>query len=256
MQKRYYSYETLREKVDWLLFSQPGAVSPPPPQKPTAAFRSQTRILTIYPDRVEVCGVKVWGETESSDLRTALLRLSCQDASGCYQGIAGKDLVPDSLASSNITAIIKRFRDNASEYLLADRDLECGSDDIIANERRKGYYLQKWIKVVDMTADERPDSSSTTNAPDALPETTPATVADMALTFMPTKRQLKILQMLSAGGMRQKMLIDELGSSKTTISRDMSELRQAGLCETGADKLYVLTEAGQEFMRKRQKNGV
>ena len=245
LQKRVLTIDGVIQKIKDLLSGQPGVVPPAPPQKPVSAFSAQIRVVTVYRHRVDVEGVAVWNETESGDLRKALIKLNRRDAFGRYQGVPGNDLAPDRNASNKIGPLIKRFRDNATARLLADRDLECGTEDIVANERRRGYYLREWIKVEVVDA-EGPDLEAPTAALSD-PKAKPASAA--AARFEPTKRQQAILEALSAGGLSQKGLIAKLKSSKATVNRELAVLREAGLYTTGIDNVYALTEAGRAFLR-------
>ena len=129
-------FDILPRRIQALLSGQPGIEQPAPPQKPTTAFSAQTRIVTVYLHRVDVCGVKIWDETESPDMRNTLLRLNRKDAEGRYVAIHGPELTPERNASNKIGKPIQNFRKSATKRLRADRDLDCGPEDIIANERR------------------------------------------------------------------------------------------------------------------------
>lgn len=255
LQKRALTYEAMNQKVQALLSGQPGVVPTAPPQKPVTAFSALTRRVIVYRHRVDVCDVAIWTETESGDLRKALLCLKRKDADGRYRSFSGNELAPDRNASNKIGPLIKRFRDNATVRLRADRDLECGPEDIIANERRKGYYLREWIEVEEVDADG-PDESTYAISVVCQPEVAlpvavpmPAVPAPHVITaFEPTKRQQAILTLMASALMTQKELLAKLHVGKSTVNRDLATLRDAGLFIVNNAKQYALTEAGRVYI--------
>lgn len=199
------NHETMTRKIGELLSGRQSAFPDTPPQRPTKLFPSAQRTVTVYRRQIDVCGIKIWGKSESPDMRTAMVKLNRKDPTGRYRAFRGTELVPERNASNPVGAMIERFRKSATVRLLADRDLECGSQDIIATERRKGYFLREWVtvEVVDAEgpADDPAQSTSVlchgegfgaAPAPafNEAPATAPA--AHESQPFSPTERQREI----------------------------------------------------------------
>lgn len=107
--------------------------------------------MTFYPDRVEVCGVKVCGGRRAGLIRRVLDVLRAKRPSGQYIALSGAELgteVGHRGDQNRIAGCIRDFRRNACQVLLDEAKVECGPQDAIRSGG-SGYGLQEWIVVRD-----------------------------------------------------------------------------------------------------------
>ena len=113
-------------------------------QRPLAKFRGGE--LVFYPDRVELCGVKVCGRR--GIMRTILEALRERLPNGRYKAFSGAALArrAEAVRGQNATAeAVRHFRQKVKKVLAEELDLECGSRDIIENDRKHGYRFSERI---------------------------------------------------------------------------------------------------------------
>ena len=126
--------------------------------KPPASLRvtsQPTRFqggeMIFYPDRVEVCGVKVCGGRRSGLIRRVLDVLRAKRPSGQYVALSGAELgteVGRAGDQNRIAGCIRDFRRNTCQVLLDEAKVECGLQDIVRSGGA-GYRLHEWIVVRD-----------------------------------------------------------------------------------------------------------
>lgn len=118
--------------------------------------------LVFYPDRVELCGVKVCGDASSGIMRKILDTLGTKRENGRFRSFSGADLAraAGSDSGQNATAAaIKAFRDKVQELLRQELGLACGRADVIENNRL-GYRFTEGVTVRDASEAGRPPSES------------------------------------------------------------------------------------------------
>lgn len=108
--------------------------------------------MVFYPDRVELCGVKVCGGPDCGMMRTILDTLRERRPNGGYKPSSGAELarLAGSDRGQNAAAeAIRGFRQKVQQLLLEELNIECGTDDVIENDRRHGYRFSQKIVVRD-----------------------------------------------------------------------------------------------------------
>ncbi len=210
-----------------------GPVELLPPLQP---FAGSPRELVMEEDRITLCGVEVWCDRAVCDLRAALEMLATKTKHGAWPRIRGtainKDLGRET--SNPISKPIQRFRDACTARMREILQLSCGKYDVIADAKGGGYHLADHITVVMRGAGES----------DAA--TAPLSTADPTL----NPYQEWILAQLDAGeALRQRDIVAHFARDhgalvrrdESTIKRYLSELRERGLIETGADRVIRRT---------------
>lgn len=209
-----------------LLGKKSGTAKPASKPPELIPFNAEPREMVIYNDRIEVCGICLWTETTSDDMRKLILRLNRKSAGG-YEHVKGQSLMKllGRNASNPISRPIKDFRDRAKSLLAEHRHLDCGPEDIICSTR--GYHLAAGVtvKIVDT---ENPK----TVEPIREPENEPAVSLN--------ERQQWIMSQLDKGvELRLPEIIRHTKKNRSTVNRDLKELRTKGLLTTHGKGYYV-----------------
>jgi len=131
-------------------------VSYPPRQmrgrrKPKDLVPFQGGKLVFYPDRVELCGVKILGDTGVGYSREILEQLSQKTPGGRFVHRGSPQLAKAIKAeggTGTVTGCIRRLRQNIIRRLREQLGIVVGMDDVITNDRRHGYCLRDWVEVV------------------------------------------------------------------------------------------------------------
>jgi hypothetical protein len=158
-------------------------------------------------------------------------------------------------SQGSVTGCIRKLRRNCSEWLLRDRNVLCGVDDVIIRNEQ-GYQFARWITV--RIGDEKPDSRNGTaeNSSDTVDGTAdvtanvtgdisnvPAVVTELAL----NDRQQWALSEIGRGVPLQRSMLEiAFDVSDRTAKRDLLELRQVGLIawvREGSTGFYQLAES-------------
>lgn len=90
--------------------------------------------LVFYPDRVELCSVKVCGDASSGNKRKILDKLREKYPDGRHRSFSGTELAQAAKAARGQNAaaeVIAAFRGTVVERLRRQRGIECGSEDVI-----------------------------------------------------------------------------------------------------------------------------
>jgi hypothetical protein len=106
--------------------------------------------MVFYPDHVELCGVKILGDTGTGHSRTILMALSEWTRDGGHGRLSGEALAKRIKADGGIGAVtgcVRTIRQNIITRLAACKHVTCGKDDVIANDGLHGYSLREWITV-------------------------------------------------------------------------------------------------------------
>jgi len=239
----------------------PATLAPAARSPKLAPFRAGRRELVIYPDHAELCGVTVWTDTGSLDMREILIRLSKRNATGYvrikgtnFETLLGRD------ASNPVGRPIKDLRDRATLMMAKYRALKCGKLDVI-NRGGGGYYLNEWIdaRVADeepaahMVAEDPPKPEVKAKPrPEPRPESKPAPDRKKASRDVRplNRRQKWIMEQLEGGlRLRFKEILRYMGVNRSTVNRDLKDLRDRGLITTHAEGYYVRTR------REKQRTG-
>lgn len=220
-------------------------VSAEPETQSAALFRAETREMIIYEDRVTLCGAEVWRDCGQTDLRDALAYLS-EKKRGAYVRIKGTRLSEEILgrnASNHIGKPLSCLCSRITE-VMEEQGLDCGREDVIRNFAG-GYHFRDWI-VVRLAGDWatalgiEPESPATETGE---PSDTPAEPGLQAL----NERQRWLLDQVR-GGERLKLadVLEQFRKqcNRSTINRDVKDLRDRGLMKTGPDGYY--TSGGQK----------
>ncbi len=130
-------------------------VSYPPRQmrgrrKPKDLVPFQGGKLVFYPHRVELCGVKILGDTGIGYSREILEVLRQKTPGGRFVHRGSPQLAKAIRAeggNGTVTGCIRRLRQNIIRRLREQLGIVVGMDDVITNDRRHGYCLRDWIEV-------------------------------------------------------------------------------------------------------------
>lgn len=184
----------------------PESSAPHPKPGKSTPFNSTKRQLVIEKERVTVCGIEVWKDCAQPDLKRVLERLSEKGKDGFVRvkgTVLDKDLGRN--ASNPIARRIKDFRDRASSAL-KEAGLDCGPEDIVSS--RGGYHFTPWMEVcVEAQGAKEPEPSAPLN-----------------------ERQTWILAQIEKGvPLRLKNIISHTRKNRSTVNRDLKELRQKGM---------------------------
>jgi CheY-like chemotaxis protein len=205
--------------------------------KNVAPFSAERRELVIHGDRVTVCGVTVWRETQHAHMREILVKLG-EKRDGRYVRIDGRHLSRDlgRNASNPVGRLIKEFRDRAKDLMASECSLECGPEDIIASGGG-GYHLKEWV-------DARVEGAEPeAKAPALRAEISPVQPAKKAGEPEFTERQAWILDQLRTGvELKRQHIIRHTKKNRSTINRDLMDLRKRGLIETHPNGYYFLAK--------------
>lgn len=203
--------------------------------KKLTPFKDAKREMVIGDDSVTICGIEVWRETYQPDMRKILVRLSQREGGG-YVRISGSKLMKElgRDASNPVGRPIKSFCDNASERLAEGRSLACGRYDIIAS--KGGYHFTEWMEVRVDGEPEPPKDYRTSAHKSAETDGGPAL----------NDRQTWILEQLDQGiELRHKDIVRHTRKNRSTINRDLKELRDRGLITTHVDGYYVRVQSAK-----------
>lgn len=212
----------------------PAARAKAGPKKLTP-FNAEKRVMVVEKDRATICGIEVWRESYQPDMREILVRLSRQEDGG-FVRVSGSKLMKElgRDASNPVGRPIKSFCDNASERLAEGRNLACGRYDIIVS--KGGYHFTDWMEV--RIAGE-PETPKADRAP-----ARKATETDGAPAL--NDRQTWILGQLDEGvELRHKDIVRHTRKNRSTINRDLKELRDRGLITTHVDGYYVRVQSAK-----------
>lgn len=115
--------------------------------RPTKPF--QAGELVFYNDRVELCGVKICGESECGIMRSILDTLRERRPDGRYKPFSGTELARRAGADRGQNAAaeaIRGFRQKVQQLLLDELNIACDPCDVIENDRRYGYRFSGKIE--------------------------------------------------------------------------------------------------------------
>jgi hypothetical protein len=236
------------------------AVSIPPPSAASpdqaAPVPFQGGEMVFYPDRVELCGVKIVGDTGTGQSRMILDLLKRKRDAIRYVYMSGEALAK-SIGAGGIgvvTGCIRTIRRNVTERLMEMLGVRVGNEDVIANDGVHGYCLKEWITVRDETSqaaevplpagrdadgdtDAEPDRD--TGEPDEGARDPDGREPD-ADTDRPApdtdaggeRRRQRILDLLQANqGLQAPTIATRVRCSLATAKREMAALRKAGVVE-------------------------
>ena len=110
--------------------------------------------LDFFPDRVELCGVRIIGDTGTGQSMSLLNDLRHKDRHGRHARRSAGQLARAIGAPGvgTITSCIRHLRRNIERRLLKHQGLVCGLYEVIDHDQQ-GYFLRDWIVVHDRGAD-------------------------------------------------------------------------------------------------------
>ena len=217
-----------------------GGVGSIGPLKPFSGGR-----LVLYPDRVELCGVKIVGDNGFGHSLKVLQGLSRRNRGGRYVHRSAEELAGDlggTAGIGTVTAAVQTIRRNVVSRLQRHLGLTCRPDDVIRNDEQ-GYSLRDWIVLgsPNDASDEFTRDCGRDTAPQHQCLDWPAAVTandtgdiDHA-TGEPrnaplNERQQWVLRELDRGvRLCRRMLEKQFGIHARTAKRDLSDLAERGL---------------------------
>jgi len=221
------------------------APAPTPAPEPTPFKGGE---MVFYPDRVELCGVKIVGDTGFGYARAILDQLAqMPDGRRCVH------MSSDALAlkigaeggSASVVSSIRTIRESIRARLLERLNLVCGRNDVIVNDGFHGYCLNKWI-TVRYAMDDAAGPASNAARPDrhdgrervtepvrepvgARVEPTDEPVSEPVNEPL-TQRQERILRVLGSGdSMRVPAIANRTRASPATVKRELALLKGRGI---------------------------
>jgi hypothetical protein len=229
-----------------------GIAIPAPPATPpeqAAPVPFQGGEMVFYPDRVELCGVKIVGDTGTGQSRMILDLLKRKRDAVRYVYMSGEALAKSigAVGIGVVTGCIRTIRRNATERLMEILGVRVGNEDVIVNDGVHGYCLKEWITVRDETNQaaaapspagrDADDADGDTGEPDEGARDTdggepgtdrPAHDTDVG----GDRRRQRILELLQANqGLQAPTIAVRVRCSLATAKREMAALRKAGVVE-------------------------
>ncbi len=191
-------------------------------KKPATAQPFSSGELVFHPTRVELCGVKICGDTKTGRIRRILDELRQRKPRGNFVAYSGEELaakVGCRVRGQNaVSEAIRDFRKHVTAVMLAEANLQVGSRDVVQNGG-SGYRLADKITIR--------GTNNPQNDPDHEPVNDPKT-PDL------NDRQQWIMSQLRGGAaIRIGELVSHFGCSNTTAKRDLADLRRRGLITFG-----------------------
>ena len=224
----------------------PTTSASPPEQAAPAPFQGGD--MVFHADRVELCGVKIVGDTGTGQSRMILDLLKRKRDAVRYVYMSGESLAKSVGAGGGIgvvTGCIRTIRRNATERLMEILGVRVGNEDVIVNDGVHGYCLKEWITVRDEAnqaaavpsrdvdgacgdADGEPDRD--TDEPDEGARDTDGREPDTDAGC--ERRRQRILELLQANqGLQAPTIAARVRCSLATAKREMAALRKAGAVE-------------------------
>jgi len=170
--------------------------------------------MTFFPDRVELCNVKIAGLQSHTHIRKILDCLRKKNSMGRYVAFSGEELATQIGAgdANTVFSAIAEFRKKARSLLGKEAGFICGDDDVIENSG--GYRLKASITICEGAG---VDTAVNIEPPNHTQHTAES-------------RQQWIVEQLQNGV--QLRLIDitkAFSYSKRTALRDIGQLRERGI---------------------------
>jgi DNA-binding response OmpR family regulator len=218
----------------------------PAPSSEPAPFKGGE--MVFYSDRVELCGVKIVGDTGFGYARAILVQLAQMP-----YGRRCVHMSSDALArkigadggSASVIGSIRTIRESIKARLLERLNLVCGRDDVIANDGFHGYCLNKWITVRYATDNAtgpvsnaaqpgqrngREPVTEPVREPIREPVSARVEPADEPVSEPLTQRQERILRVLGSGdSMRVPAIANRTRASPATVKRELALLKGRGM---------------------------
>ncbi len=214
-------------------------VSYPPKQmrgrrKPKDLVPFQGGEMTFYPDRVELCGVKILGDTGSGQSRAILELLDRTTPKGRWACMSGAKLAAKIGAPGGIntvTGCVRWLRGSIAQRLAEELGVLFNQNDVIVNDRRHGYCLAEWITTRHVTAEET-GSSGSGHAKTGAPHEADTDRGELveADTDPISARRHRVLTVLGEDGhLRAPDIAKRLNVSLPTAKRDLATLKREGI---------------------------
>jgi len=192
--------------------------------------------LVFYPDRVELCGVKILGDTGVGYSREILEQLSRKTPGGRFVHRGSPQLAKAINAeggTGTVTGCIRRLRGTIAKRLKEECGLIVGQGDVIANDCRHGYCFNEWIEVRGLAAGESGSSGSDHAKAGASRDTDTDGGEPVETDTDPIseRRRLVLVALKENGGLRAPDIAKRLKCSVPTAKRDLAALKQQGAVE-------------------------
>jgi len=205
--------------------------------------------MVFYSDRVELCGVKIVGDTGFGYAR-AILDLLAQMPDGHRYVNMSSDALARKIGadggSASVIGSIRTIREGIKARLREHLNLVCGRDDVIANDGFHGYCLNKWVTVRHAADDvtgsasgggvlalqqKREPVTEPVREPVGERVTAPVTEPVSEPVNEPlTARQERILHVLGHGdSLRVPAIASRMRASPATVKRELALLKGRGM---------------------------
>lgn len=181
--------------------------------------------------RVELCGVRICDAVGSGLMRAILDILKQKDTRGRFVALSGEELAQlaggPMTRQNDIADAVRRLRERIKKVMLDRANVKCARQDVITNDRKYGYSFSHKITVRDV-GDEIPEVATECSNPKKEANNL-------------SNRQQWILEELRGNGEMRKDEIfrgyqKQFSLSKTTLERDLEDLRLRGLMRFYGEK--------------------
>ncbi|TET34873.1 MAG: response regulator [Planctomycetota bacterium] len=205
--------------------SQATKVEPPAKKATTQRASSggpqpfQRGELVFFSNRVELCGVKILGDSGLGHSRRMLNLLRKKRSDGRFVRISGEELadkigkdVGGSIVIGTITGCAKSIRSSIKERLFRDLNIVCQKQNVLVRDDQGYHFNDDKITVRDGTHDENGNA--------------PGDIQDL------NERQQWILEQTGKSNeVNRKRIEDKYNVSSKTAKRDFMKLVKLGLIE-------------------------
>lgn len=116
--------------------------------KPAAPLPFAGGEMVFHPDRVELCGVKVLGDSGAGQTRRLIQELSrkgSHDRFVCHSGAQLAKAIEADGGQNSVAGCVRNFRQSVTRALAA-KGIVCGRQDVIQSGGQ-GYRLREWIAI-------------------------------------------------------------------------------------------------------------
>lgn len=190
--------------------------------------------LVFYPNRVELCGVKILSDSGLGHSRKMLDLLRSKRPNGKYVRVGGEQLASEIKPTNGINSITgcaKTLRTNIKKRLKRDLNLVCEDQDVLVRDEQ-GYHLNDEKITVRDGTDNGDTGNNLLPAPEDEPIAVDVRANDPGDMDGLNDRQKWVLTQTGKGQDVTRARLEEVHEVSTkTAKRDLSDLVKRGMIE-------------------------
>jgi hypothetical protein len=196
----------------------------PSPSSPQSFTKGE---LVFFPDRIELCSVKILSDTGLGHTRKMLELLRAKRRDGRFVRLGAEQIaakIDPAATIQTVTGCASTIRRNIKTRLKKDpQKIECQDNDVLVRDEQ-GYYLND-EKITVRDGDENASTDGSGDISEASPNE-PTNIDDL------NERQKWVLEEVRKGhGVQRKHVESRFDVSEKTAKRDFSELIKLELIE-------------------------